>query len=199
MAVAENRYERRSAVQVPEHSPEAAIQVPEPSVSRHAAGAGGALAAARDRDGHGALVADLAGNREGGAARIADRAVLDLDRIAVGAVAGALFGDDQDAPVAVEARLGGATSGRETPGRARSAGSRAPRRRWRGGSSGRSSQAPDGFEFRCQRGLTHACFGRMLGLFRLCRAVAGLFRRHRQPGLSGAGQTQKPGAGRRVQ
>ena len=53
------------------------------------------------------LVADFAGNREGGAARVADRAVLDLDRVAIGAVAGALLGHDQDAPGAVEIGLGG--------------------------------------------------------------------------------------------
>src|ERR1044072_4597822 len=37
---------------------------------------------------------------------IADRTVVDLDRIAVGAVAGALLGDDQHAPLAIIARLG---------------------------------------------------------------------------------------------
>src|SRR3954471_4843255 len=71
---------------------------------RHAARAGRALAAARDGDDDRALGIDLAGNREGGAARIADGPVLNLDRIAIGAIALALLGHDQDAPGAVKAR-----------------------------------------------------------------------------------------------
>src|SRR5437588_12051760 len=52
---------------------------------RHPPGAVGALAAACDRHGHFALRADLAGHSKGRAARVADRTVLDLDRVAVGA------------------------------------------------------------------------------------------------------------------
>ncbi len=73
----------------------------------HAAGAGGALVAARNRDGHGALVADLAGDREGGRTRVTHGAVFDFHRIAIGAIAGALLGDDQNAPVAIEVGLRG--------------------------------------------------------------------------------------------
>src|SRR4051812_23753182 len=58
---------------------------------RHAARAGRALAAARHGDDDAALGIDFAGNREGGAARVTDCAVLDLDRIAVGAIAFALL------------------------------------------------------------------------------------------------------------
>src|SRR6185369_14347184 len=57
----------------------------------------GALAAARDLDDHGAVFADLATHRKRGIARIADRAVVDLDGIAVGAVAAAFMRDDQHA------------------------------------------------------------------------------------------------------
>src|ERR1043165_484698 len=79
---------------------------------RHAPGAGGALAAARHRDGHGAIGADRAGNIERRGARVADRAVLDPDRIAIGAIAAAFLGDDEHAPLAVERRLDRAGMGR---------------------------------------------------------------------------------------
>src|SRR5581483_6616462 len=74
---------------------------------REAARAARALAAARDRDGHGAILADLAGDIEGRSAGIANGAVGDADRIAIGAIAGAALGDDENAPVAVERRLAG--------------------------------------------------------------------------------------------
>jgi len=66
--------------------------------------AGGALAACADRHGNGAGLRDLAGDGEGVAAGIGEYAVRNADRIAVAAVAIALFGDDRDAPQAVIAR-----------------------------------------------------------------------------------------------
>src|SRR5580698_4756568 len=74
-------------------------------VARQTAGAGGALAAgAHDhRDGAGRLDLAIDGDRSD-AAGIGERAVLDADRIAITAVAVALFGDDGDAPQAVISR-----------------------------------------------------------------------------------------------
>src|ERR1044072_3862887 len=137
----------------------------------HAAGTGRALVALGNRDGDRAVRADLAGHIEGGGARIADRAVLDLDRIAVGAVAGALFGDDQDTPAAVEAlRRGdrGRTSRDDGRGQDRA------RREGGGGADrlGEGHRKLRSFRISLSPELTHACFGRMVCLFVLCgRAI----------------------------
>ena len=144
--------------------------------ARHTAGAGGAVAAAGHDDGHGAVLADLAGDVERGATRVADRAVLDLDRVAVGAVAGAFFGDDQDAPVSVEVTLAGSDRGRE----GRGCGSRQDRESGEGASGGLVEaghcEVPViwNFVIGC---VTHPCFSRMLRVFRRYRVLVTLFRR----------------------
>src|SRR4051812_8151750 len=58
----------------------------------HMAGAFGALAAARNGDGDGAVCANGAGDIERSLARIADQAVADAHRVAVSAIALALLG-----------------------------------------------------------------------------------------------------------
>ena len=134
-----------------------------------------------NRDRHGAVRADLTDHVEGGLARIADRAVGDAHRIAVGAVAGALLGDDQDAPVAVEVRLAGRDRGRE----GRGGGSRQDREGGEGASGGLVEaghcQSPViwNFVIAC---VTHPCFGRMLRLFRGYRVLVILFRGRKEGG-----------------
>src|SRR5579871_2372651 len=76
-------------------------------VAGESAGAVGALVAVADQDLDGAIAADLAGDRDGARAIIEESALGDAHRIAVGAVAGSLFGDDHDAPEAVVVRGGG--------------------------------------------------------------------------------------------
>src|SRR5262245_19749530 len=77
-----------------------------------AARASRALAAGAHRDGDLAIGGNLAVDG-GGARSLGDEgAILDADRVAIGAVAGALVGDDDDAPDAVEAGRG-AGRGRE--------------------------------------------------------------------------------------
>src|SRR5262245_55794960 len=68
------------------------------------AGAVGVLVALADADLHRAARCHSAGQVDRGFADIADLAVADPDAIAVGAVAGALLGDDGDLPGAVMGR-----------------------------------------------------------------------------------------------
>src|ERR1700722_19172187 len=83
----------------------AAAPVAFAEIARQAATAAGALAAGADDHGDGAGRLDLAVDGDcGDAAGVGERAVLDADRIAIAAVAIALFGDDRHAPQAVISR-----------------------------------------------------------------------------------------------
>ena len=63
------------------------------------------LAAGAHDHGDGAGRLNLAVDRDGGdAAGIGERAVLDADRVAIAAIAIALFGDDRNAPQAIISR-----------------------------------------------------------------------------------------------
>ena len=70
-------------------------------IARQLAGAVGALAAGGDADTDAAARVDMAGNLERGVV-VGHPAVADVERITIGAIAGAGVGDDQHAPAAVE-------------------------------------------------------------------------------------------------
>src|SRR5439155_17098850 len=92
-----------AALGFPAASAVAAAPRARPDGSRQAAGADGALAAGAHGDGHGAVGGHFAADGRGARALIDHGALGNSDGIAVGAVAGAFFGDDHDAPHAVEA------------------------------------------------------------------------------------------------
>jgi len=60
-----------------------------------------------NRHGHRTAGADIAGDIKRRLPGIPDRAVADAHRIPIGAIAGALLGHDQNAPVSIEALLAG--------------------------------------------------------------------------------------------
>src|SRR5215475_15741710 len=86
-------------------------------LAKQPAGAAGALAASAHRHPHGAVGANLAGHVEVALSGIGHAAVGDANRVAVGAVARTLVGDDQNAPGPIEVSLAGNSgSGREGGG-----------------------------------------------------------------------------------
>src|SRR5262249_23708480 len=85
------------------------------SAAAEPAGARGALLAVADLDRHRAVAFDPAGDVERGVAGVDQGRVLDVDRIAVGAITVALLGHDHHAPLAVEVagRLHGRRGGNQ--------------------------------------------------------------------------------------
>src|SRR5262249_10254619 len=75
------------------------------AIAGEAAGPVGALLAVLDGGGHAAVAIDAAGELDARRTVIIDVAMVDLEGVAVGAVALARLGDDQNAPCSVESRL----------------------------------------------------------------------------------------------
>src|SRR5262245_17584851 len=121
-------------------------------LAKQPAGAAGALAASAHRHPHGAVGANLAGHVEVALSGIGHAAVGDANRVAVGAVARTLVGNNQNAPGPIEVSSAGSGSGSH--------------RHWGGNGTKRNKDATRGLSTHHQtlgRLLAVGCHSRFVG------------------------------------